>query len=438
MNPDEGILTALLNAFINVFSGGFGLLTPRANTLLGLLAAIEIAIAGLFWALKGQDFTAAFIKKLLHIGFFVFLVANWADLSDMVVKSFALAGSTAAGGTGVNLADPSWIIEQGLLVSTPISGQIDKLTESTVVSPMAAFSNLGQIIQYGLAMLVIIIAFFIIAIQCFIVFVEFYIVAVLGLILVPFGVNKHTAFLAEKAIGAVIAQGVKVMVLAFILSVTRPLLVSMTAGTEPTIVTAFMIMLGVLAIAMLSVHAPAMAGGLLSGSPSLTAGSAASTAIGAAAGAAGMGMAAGAAKNAVGAGAGKTIQAAGAMSEAGNIGATAAAGAGAGPVGVVAARIGSAAYAGAKQVGSKVESLGDRMKERFQSGKLDGARYMGNQDAGKQESQQSDKAAENTKEKNKDSGMMAAHSASTAITHLSNSGGGGSATLTLPKDTDEA
>ena len=28
-------------------------LSPKANTLLGLLAAIEIAIAGFFWALKG-------------------------------------------------------------------------------------------------------------------------------------------------------------------------------------------------------------------------------------------------------------------------------------------------------------------------------------------------------------------------------------------------
>lgn len=465
MVPTDGILTDMMNTFIQVFTAGFGLLTPKANTLLGLLAAIEIAIAGLFWALKGQDFTSGFIKKLLHIGFFVFLVVNWQALSKDVANSFIMAGATAAGGSTVDLKDPSWIVDQGLMVSQPISDKLDQMSATS--NPLTILSNLGQLIQYGIALIIILIAFFIIAIQCFITFVEFYIVAVLGLILVPFGVSKHTAFLAEKAIGAVVSQGVKLMVLAFILSVVHPLLVGMTMPAEPSLKNAYEMVLTALAIAMLAVHAPALAGGLLSGSPSLNAGSAAGVAIGAGAAMAGAGMASIAAKGAVGSGAGKTIQAAGAMSEAGKIGASAAAGAGAGPAGVVAARMGSMVYSGGRQATSRVESVATRMKERWQAGRLDGARFMGNKDAGNSNAPgsaaappaQSAPAATGTAASqptaapaapsatssaptaaangSQGNGMNAVRTAQQAAQHLTRTTGGGSGNPTLPKDTDD-
>ena len=465
MNPSSGVLTDIILAFHNVFSAGFGFLTPKANTLIGLLAAIEIAVAGLFWALKGQDFTAAFIKKLLHIGFFVFLVANWPALTDAVMNSFVMAGATAAGGTTVNLADPSWIVQQGLMVSQPISDKLDQM--SSTANPLSVLSNLGQLIQYGIALIIILIAFFIIAIQCFITYVEFWIVAVLGLILIPFGVNKHTAFLAEKAIGAVISQGIKLMVLAFILSVVHPVLVALTMPANPSLQLAYELVLTALAIAMLAVHAPALAGGLLSGSPSLHAGSAAGTVIGAGAALAGMGMAGAAAKSATGAGAGKTIQAAGAMSEAGKIGASTAAGSGAGPAGVVVARMGSMVYSGGRQATSRIESVATRMKERWQAGCLDGARFMGNKDAGNSNapgsaaapSAQSAPATTGTAASqptaasaapsatssaptaaangSQGNGMNAVRTAQQAAQHLTRTTGGGSGNPTLPKDTDD-
>lgn len=423
VTPTDGILTDMMNTFVQVFSAGFGLLTPKANTVLGSLAAIEIAIAGLFWALRGENFTAAFIKKLLHIGFFVFLVANWQALSKDVADSFVMAGSTAANGSNVNLRDPSWIVDQGLMVSQPISDKLDQM--STTSNPLTVLSNLGQLIQYGIALIIILIAFFIIAIQCFITFVEFYIVAVLGLILVPFGVSKHTAFLAEKAIGAVLSQGVKLMVLAFILSVVHPLLVSMTLPAEPSLKNAYEMVLTALAIAMLAVHAPALAGGLLSGSPSLHAGSAAGVAVGAGAAMAGMGMAGIAARGAASAGAGKTIQAAGAMKEAGSMAAAQAAATGVSPARVMAGRIAS----------RPIEMMKERAMARWQAGRLDGARFMGNKDAAKPDSATA--GAGPSSSGNASPGGQGARTAQQAIRGLTNTSGGGSATPNLPKDHDE-
>jgi type IV secretion system protein TrbL len=107
---------------------------------------------------------------------------------------------------------------------------------------------------------------------------------------VPFGVFKHTAFIAERAFGSVVSFGVKLMVLSFIIAAVQPVLAQITLPAEPTWQQAYMVLLASMAIAFLSWHAPGIAAGMISGGPSLTAGSAAgfvaSSALGALAGAA--------------------------------------------------------------------------------------------------------------------------------------------------------
>ncbi|KLD25223.1 conjugal transfer protein TrbL, partial [Xanthomonas perforans] len=93
---------------------------------------------------------------------------------------------------------------------------------------------LAVVIQYTIAELCVLVAFFILAITCLLTQIEFALVAVLGLILVPWGVSNHTAFLAEKAIGAVIAQGVKLMVLSFIIAVYGGVLNTFTLSPAPS------------------------------------------------------------------------------------------------------------------------------------------------------------------------------------------------------------
>ena len=77
----------------------------------------------------------------------------------------------------------------------------------------SSWYSLGSLFMYGWAYIFTILAFFMLAIQVFITYLEFYLVAALSLILVPFGVFKHTAFIAERAFGSVVSFGVKLMVL---------------------------------------------------------------------------------------------------------------------------------------------------------------------------------------------------------------------------------
>ncbi|MEA9553655.1 P-type conjugative transfer protein TrbL [Xanthomonas campestris] len=317
MDPTTtGFLTQLLRAFQNVFANGFGIITPRAQAILGTLAAIEIALAALFWALRGEDFTAPFLRKLLRIGFFAFLVASWPTLTKGTAEGLARIGSLAGGGTGVPLVnDPSRILDQAMVVIKPIQDEIARIQEGPWYQKIAV---LAVVFQYTVAELFVLGAFFVLALTCLLTQVEFALVAVLGLILVPWGISNHTAFLAEKAIGAVIAQGVKLMVLSFIIAVYGPVLNTFALSPAPPLMVTWLLAGSAIVMAIIAVHAPAVAGGLLSGSPSLTAGSAAGVAIGAGAAAIGAGVGAAALGRMGAASAAKTITAAGQIHGAGS------------------------------------------------------------------------------------------------------------------------
>jgi len=113
----------------------------------------------------------------------------------------------------------------------------------------------------------------------FITYLEFYLISALGLILVPFGVFKHTSFLAEKVFGAIIAFGIRLMVLAFILSVTQQTLSSFVLPPDPTVKQISLVLFTAVTVMGLSWHAPAIASGLMAGSPGLGLGAVAGTGL---------------------------------------------------------------------------------------------------------------------------------------------------------------
>jgi type IV secretion system protein TrbL len=284
MNADTGILTTLLNAFLVVFSAGPGHLAPAAARLLFLMAGIELTLAGIWWVLKGENVLVGLIQKTLLLCLFSFFVANWTSLINAVLDGFVWAGFTAGGSSpaagAALIKDPSSIIAQAFVVTQPIENEVSSLS----------WYSIGSLILLGWSYIFTILAFFMLAIQVFITYLEFYLVAALSLILVPFGVFKHTAFIAERAFGSVVSFGVKLMVLSFIIAAASPVLSAITLPAVPNLQQAYMVMLAALAIAFLSWHAPGIAAGMISGGPSLTAGSAAgfvaSSTLGALAGAA--------------------------------------------------------------------------------------------------------------------------------------------------------
>ena len=381
MTANAGILTYLLGAFLSVFSHGYSAILPSAQHLLFLMAGIEMTLAGLYWALRGENLFVPLIQKSLVIGTFAYFVLNWPAVISAVLGGFIFvgqhAGSGGGGGTIVNLTNPSGIISQGFVAIAPITNTIHSLGTFAV----------GQKFMLGWAELLTLLAFFILGIQCFLTYLEFYIIAVLALILVPFGVFKHTAFLAEKSLGVIISHGVKLMVLAFIISAAAPVLGSLAAvlpASGVTIDQAFSIMLGAGAIAFLAWHAPGIAGGMMSGGPSLHAGTAASTGIAAGLGTMlGWNAAKGAAQqgfNATKAGVSGLARTAGGVTQAAQLGAATAmtdSGAG-GRIAGAARGVGAYAMSPAQAVATRIKN---GVADAFNTGKLNAYRGTGGKTA---------------------------------------------------------
>ncbi len=368
MTPDTGTLTHLLDAFLTVFNGGWSALQPKAMSLLGILVGIELTLSGLWWAMSGDDAVKGLIQKLLMIGIFFFFIQQWQMVTTTTMQSFARVGAIAGGAStspgSLALNDPSSIVAEGLNAIQPLSDKVDALTSGT----WTALKNLGTIMQIGLAMIGILFSFFLLGIQCFLVYLEFYIVAILSLILLPCGVFRHTAFLAEKAFGAVLAHGIKLMVLAFVIAIAQPVLQQITVPADFSMRDAWCTLLAAMTICFLAWHAPGVAAGLLAGSPSLSAGHATGAALEAGGavvlGAAGIAAAGRAAASGVGA----TVQAASALKTGAGVGAARAAEAGAGPVGQAAGAVGGAA----KVALSPLARMTETMKKRVTDGQLGG------------------------------------------------------------------
>ena len=280
MPTDPGILTTVLNAFLTMLSGGWFRILPDSMYLLATMSTIELVLFSL-WYTFGEGKAIDYLKKIMFISFLFWVIQMYPSLATMTINSFIAAGLKMGGSAYAytDFADPSKVIDLGILACQPM------LDSMSIMSP-------GQAIVNGLVYVIAILSFFIIAIQIFIGLMEFYIIALASLILLPWGAFKQTSFISEKVFGSVISHSAKLMMLAIIFSAAMPVLSSLSLPADPTIKQSLSILVAAMAIAMLSMSAPAIAAGLISGGPSMTAGTFAGTANTLAGGAIMAGMAA--------------------------------------------------------------------------------------------------------------------------------------------------
>src|SRR5258706_2988640 len=275
-----GIIDQFLETFTGYIDSGFGLLGGDVGYLATTLAAIDVTLAGLFWAWGAdEDILVRLVKKTLFVGVFAFLIGNWNSLARAIFESFAGLGLKASG-TGLSSADflrPGKIAQVGLDAGRPILDAI-----SGVMGYVGFYENFIQIALLLFAWMVLLLAFFILAIQLFIPLIEFKLTTLAGFVLIPFGLFGKTAFAAERVLGNVISSGVKVLVLAVIVGIGSTLFSQFTAGfggNQPTIDNAMALVLGALSLLGLGIFGPGIANGIVSGGPQLGAGAAVGTGL---------------------------------------------------------------------------------------------------------------------------------------------------------------
>ncbi|MGE0184040.1 MAG: P-type conjugative transfer protein TrbL [Parvularculaceae bacterium] len=270
--------TATFTAYID---SGFGLLAGDVGFLTAILIGIDVVLAGLFWALAGeQNVLGQFVKKVLYVGAFAFIINNFALLANIVFESFAGLGLVASGST-LTAAD---LLKPGFVAATGFGAAYPLLEEASDLGGFPGFfNNFVTIAIILLAWLIVLFAFFILAIQLFVTILEFKLTTLAGFVLVPFALWNKTSFLAERVLGNVVASGVKLMVLAIIVGIGSTVFGAVTAAFTPGDVTleqAASTILGSLSLLALGIFGPSIATGLVSGAPQLGAGAAVATAAG--------------------------------------------------------------------------------------------------------------------------------------------------------------
>lgn len=276
------IIDQFMQAFIRYIDSGFGLLGGDVSFLSRTLIALDITLAGLFWALGGEDnVLGRLIRKILYIGAFAFILNSFSTLSTIIFNSFAQAGLTAGGGTlsADDLLKPGRLAGTGFSAAWPLLQQVNQYLGFTTF-----FQNFLTIAVLLVAWLIIILAFFILAVQMFVTILEFKLTSLAGFILVPFALWNRTSFLAERVLGNVVSSGIKVMVLAVIVGIGSNYFTQFTTalqGQQPDIAQAMSLVLASLALFGLGIFGPSIASGLVAGAPQLGAGAALGTVLGA-------------------------------------------------------------------------------------------------------------------------------------------------------------
>ncbi len=279
---DLSVIDQFLAVFSQYIDSGFGLLHGEVAYLSATLIVIDMTLAGLFWAMGGEDVLAKLIRKTLYIGAFAYIIGNFNTLAGIVFRSFTGLGLLAAGSTLSigNFLRPGRLAAIGVQAGQPILQQVGTMSHGFT----AVFSNLDMIVVLLLAWIVVVISFFILAVQLFVTLIEFKLTTLAGFVLVPFALWNKTAFLAEKVLGNVVSSGIKVLVLAVIVGIGSTIFgqFQTPAGADPSLNHALAVMLASLTMLGLGIFGPGIATGLVSGAPQLGAGAAAGTALGAA------------------------------------------------------------------------------------------------------------------------------------------------------------
>jgi type IV secretion system protein TrbL len=203
--------------------------------------------------------------KFLKIAVWTYITTNFHQLVKVFSQSLIGAGLIAAGQPGnfQILLDPSKVAGMG---TTATEGLVNALSNIGTFDFFDAF-------VFGLMYIAIMLTFLLMAVQIFLAVVEFYLISALAGVLIGFGVSPHFRFLSEKAIGAVVACSIKLMVLAFVMAMVQPTLASVRfVGPEIKFNELWALLLTSGTIMLFAWTAPSLAASLLAGSPSLGAG----------------------------------------------------------------------------------------------------------------------------------------------------------------------
>lgn len=233
---DSGALDDFLNTFRSQVDSGFGLISGDVGSVFGVLVVISVGLTALLWAIdETQNVTAAFIRKILLVGFFAWLISSWHSLSVTIVEGFASLGLKAGSGS-LSLSDfmnsPSKVVGDGFTDAFALIQYMGQQAQQD--AGFGFFTHFDVILVAAVAAIGIILAFIILGVEVAVTIIEFHIVTLIAFVTVPFGILAQTAFMSERAIGYVVSVGIKLMALALVVSIGESVFTTYTVSANPT------------------------------------------------------------------------------------------------------------------------------------------------------------------------------------------------------------
>lgn len=251
-------------------------LQGEAEWMIYIFAIIDMALTAL---LSPNDVKYRnFILKTFRYGFFLYIIRNFQDITQMMFKTFATAGSVAASGNNSAVVlTPGAIWDKGFATVEKLFGQVFSMT---------IFDSFGTWFVLLLAICFIAIATFKMVFQFLEMKIEFCIFSSIAVFFIPFTCIKHLDFLFQRIVTGFFSSLTKIMVMYFMLALVQTEITKFTLAVDKQVTLDLVNQtLRFLVMGLIVCKLPQFAANIMTGSPA-TGGSMSSFATGAVGGAA--------------------------------------------------------------------------------------------------------------------------------------------------------
>ncbi len=212
---EGALLTQLENEIANAAQGWQDSVMDAARSLFWILAAIEVGIAAVWLAISAaslETWFAELVRRIMFIGFFVFVLEKGPEFARAVVDSLYQIG--ANGGS----ASPANVFNAGLKVASAMSTK----------AQFGIFQDNALAIAAVFAMVVVVISFSLVAAIFVSIMAEMYVGLLAGMIMLGLGGSSHTKDFAIRYLVYAFSVGMKLMALVMIARIGSEVLIGLS------------------------------------------------------------------------------------------------------------------------------------------------------------------------------------------------------------------
>jgi type IV secretion system protein TrbL len=240
--PDAGILDGLVHAYQDTSSSWLARIQPLAQSTFAILATLELAVSGLFWALGRESLdavAAALLRKFLVLAVLFSLLTLVPLWLPTVPLGFEAAGQAASATTAVN---PSLVLALGNTIAARMLLSFGAY--GILVNPVG-------VMVASLTAFFVAVAFCLVAAQLCLTLIETYLVLSGGALFLGFAGFRGTAPLAEGYLAYAFQVGARIYLLYLLVGVGTGLAqqwamldFSPGLGAQPSLVNHFQVLCG--------------------------------------------------------------------------------------------------------------------------------------------------------------------------------------------------